>query len=108
MPSGECSTRRTWPRMQDFCPMRLVASAKEEHSPVDSGVLGRSARAVDENNSHNMARKIVNRKIRARRAFPHPDMPASRMRLGPVLLGRFHFQYIIESIEIVEQPDGCR
>ncbi len=82
--------------------MRFLASAKEEHSPVDSVVLGRSARAGNTN-----ARKIATRKIRARAPFPQLDIPASRMRLGPVLFGRFHFQHVIESIEIVEQPDGC-
>src|SRR5882757_6823475 len=106
MPSGERSTRRTWPRMQDSWPMCFLASAKEEHSPVDSMVLGRPASAVDANNSQNMARKIVNRKIRARAPFPQLDIPASRRRLGPVLLGRFHPQYIVKSIEIIEQPDS--
>src|SRR5258706_11272273 len=101
MPSGECSTRRTWPRMQDFWPVCFLASAKEEHSPVGSVALGRSARAVNTN-----TRNIVTRKIRARAPFPQLDIAASRRRLGPVLLGRFHFQHIIESVEIVEQPDS--
>src|SRR5882762_6937540 len=83
--------------------MCFLASAKEEHSPVASMVLARAARAGNTD-----IRKIVTRKIRARDAFPQLDIPASRRRLGPVLLGKFHFQYIIKTIEIVKQPDRCR
>src|SRR5882672_7959633 len=79
MPSALCSTRKTWPRTQDFWPMCFLASVKGEHSPVGSVGLGRSAAAGKESTRRIVVTRAGAHEIAVRFDITPPE------RLGPGL-----------------------